>query len=57
MMQTPLEGSTNCSNESNLIMFAKLAGRQEVRLKMKQGEVVSGPKVEINVVLLFYVCT
>ncbi|XP_020295971.1 autophagy-related protein 2 homolog B isoform X2 [Pseudomyrmex gracilis] len=52
MVQTPLEGSTvNCSNESNLIMFAKLAGRQEVRLKMKQGEVVSGPKVELEITL------
>lgn len=43
---TPPEGSTaNNVSESNPIMFAKLAGRQEVRLKIKQEEGVSGPKV------------
>lgn len=45
MLHTPPEGNINNSNESNPIMFAKLAGRQEVRLKMKQSEGVSGPKV------------
>lgn len=46
ILHTPPEGNgVNNSNESNPIMFAKLAGRQEVRLKMKQGEGISGPKV------------
>nr|XP_012226127.1 PREDICTED: autophagy-related protein 2 homolog B isoform X1 [Linepithema humile] len=49
-LHTPLEGNAaNSPNESNPIMFAKLAGRQEVRLKMKQGEGVSGPKVELEI--------
>lgn len=48
-MQTPLEANIiNNLNESNPIMFAKLAGRQEIRLKLKQGEGVSGPKVKPN---------
>ncbi|CAL7949589.1 unnamed protein product [Xylocopa violacea] len=50
--QTPLEGNIiNNLSESNPIMFAKLAGRQEIRLKLKQGEGVSGPKVELEVTL------
>lgn len=48
-MQTSPEGNIiNSLNESNPIMFAKLAGRQEIRLKLKQGESVSGPKVKVN---------
>ncbi|XP_014472680.1 PREDICTED: autophagy-related protein 2 homolog A isoform X2 [Dinoponera quadriceps] len=47
---TPPEGNTaNNASESNPIMFAKLAGRQEVRLKIKQEEGVSGPKVELEI--------
>lgn len=48
-MQTPPEANIiNNLSESNPIMFAKLAGRQEIRLKLKQGEGVSGPKVKPN---------
>ncbi|XP_015584958.1 autophagy-related protein 2 homolog B [Cephus cinctus] len=51
-MQTPPEGSIiNNLSESNPIMFAKLAGRQEVRLKVKQGEGVLGPKVDLEITL------
>ncbi|KAG7200135.1 hypothetical protein KM043_000574 [Ampulex compressa] len=51
-MQTPPEGNIiNNLSESNPIIFAKLAGRQEIRLKVKQGEGVSGPKVELEVTL------
>ncbi|XP_043525615.1 autophagy-related protein 2 homolog B isoform X2 [Frieseomelitta varia] len=51
-VQTSPEGNIiNSLNESNPIMFAKLAGRQEIRLKLKQGESVSGPKVEFEVTL------
>ncbi|XP_033188946.1 autophagy-related 2 [Bombus vancouverensis nearcticus] len=51
-MQTPPEANIiNNLSESNPIMFAKLAGRQEIRLKLKQGEGVSGPKVELEVTL------
>ncbi|XP_017890148.1 autophagy-related protein 2 homolog B isoform X2 [Ceratina calcarata] len=50
--QTPPERNIiNNLSESNPIMFAKLAGRQEIRLKLKQGEGVSGPKVELEVTL------
>ncbi|XP_011343662.1 autophagy-related protein 2 homolog B isoform X2 [Ooceraea biroi] len=49
MLHTPPEGNVNNSNESNPIMFAKLAGTQEMKLKMKQGEGVSGPKVELEI--------
>ncbi|KZC06215.1 Autophagy-related protein 2 like protein B [Dufourea novaeangliae] len=50
--QTPSDGNIlNNLNESNPIMFAKLAGRQEIRLKLKQGEGVSGPKVALEVTL------
>ncbi|KYQ51543.1 Autophagy-related protein 2 like protein A [Trachymyrmex zeteki] len=52
ILHTPPDGNAvNNSNESNPIMFAKLAGRQEVRLKMKQGEGISGPKVELEITL------
>ncbi|KYM93249.1 Autophagy-related protein 2 like protein A [Atta colombica] len=52
ILHTPPDGNgVNNSNESNPIMFAKLAGRQEVRLKMKQGEGISGPKVELEITL------
>lgn len=48
-IQTSPEGNIiNNLSESNPIMFAKLAGRQEIRLKLKQGEGVSGPKVKVN---------
>ncbi|XP_015509682.1 autophagy-related protein 2 homolog B [Neodiprion lecontei] len=51
-MQTPPEKNIiNNLGESDPIMFAKLAGRQEVRLKIKQGEGVLGPKVELEVTL------
>ncbi|XP_076666317.1 autophagy-related 2 isoform X1 [Andrena cerasifolii] len=50
--QTPPERNViNNLSQSNPIMFAKLAGRQEIRLKLKQGEGVSGPKVELEVTL------
>ncbi|XP_078034719.1 autophagy-related 2 isoform X1 [Augochlora pura] len=50
--QTPPEGNIfNNLNGSNPIMFAKLAGSQEIRLMFKQGEGVSGPKVELEVTL------
>jgi len=46
MLHTPPEGNIlNNPNESNPIMFAKLVGKQEMRLKMKQKEGVLGPKV------------
>ncbi|XP_070517195.1 autophagy-related protein 2 homolog B isoform X2 [Cardiocondyla obscurior] len=52
LLHTPPEGNAvNNSNESNPIMVGKLAGRQEVRLKMKQGEGISGPKVELEITL------
>ncbi|XP_072742677.1 autophagy-related protein 2 homolog B [Anoplolepis gracilipes] len=52
ILHTPPEGNTvNISNELNPIMFAKLAGRQEIRLKIKQGEGISGPKVELEIIL------
>lgn len=45
-MQTPPEKSMiNNLSESNPIIFAKLSGRQELRLKLKHGEGVLGPKV------------
>lgn len=48
-MQTPPDGNfINNLSESKPIIFAKLAGRQEIRLKLKQGEGVSGPKVKVN---------
>lgn len=48
-LQTPQNGNIiNNLSRSNLIMFAKLAGRQEIRLKLKQGESVSGPKVKVK---------
>ncbi|XP_029036559.2 autophagy-related protein 2 homolog B [Osmia bicornis bicornis] len=51
-MQTPPDGNfINNLSESKPIIFAKLAGRQEIRLKLKQGEGVSGPKVELEVTL------
>ncbi|XP_076234909.1 autophagy-related 2 [Calliopsis andreniformis] len=51
-MQTPPDGNDiNNLSDSNPIRFAKLAGRQEIRLKLKQGEGVSGPKVELEVTL------
>ncbi|XP_053986087.1 autophagy-related protein 2 homolog B isoform X1 [Hylaeus volcanicus] len=50
--QTPPDANIiNNLSGSNPIMFAKLAGRQEIRLKLKQGEGVSGPKVELEVTL------
>lgn len=53
-LHTPPEGNAvNNSNELNPIMFAKLAGRQEIRLKMKQGEGISGPKVNKNFLSYF----
>lgn len=56
MLHTPPEGNAvNNSNELNPIMFAKLAGRQEIRLKMKQGEGISGPKVNKNFHKLFLI--
>lgn len=45
-MQTPPEKiPLNNFSESNPIIFAKISGHQEIRLKLKQGEGVPGPKV------------
>lgn len=45
-MQTPPDRNMiNNIIESNPIIFAKLSGRQEFCLKLKQGEGVVGPKV------------
>ena len=53
-MQTPPDRNTiNNSNESNPILFAKLTGRQEMRLKLKQGEGVVGPKVNITPIQIY----
>lgn len=47
--QTPPDKNIiNNMSESNPIMFSKLTGRQEIRLKVKQGEGVLGPKVRIG---------
>ncbi|CAG2056493.1 unnamed protein product [Timema podura] len=40
---------SNLSTEANPILFGKLNGCQEVRLRLKQSEVVIGPKVDIEV--------
>lgn len=40
---------SNLSLEPDPILFGKLAGRQEVRLKLKQSEGVLGPKVDLEV--------
>ncbi|XP_011303463.1 autophagy-related protein 2 homolog B [Fopius arisanus] len=51
-MHTPPEKSLiNNLSPSSPIICAKLTGRQEIRLKLKQGEGVSGPKVELEVTL------
>ncbi|XP_014232573.1 autophagy-related protein 2 homolog A [Trichogramma pretiosum] len=51
-MQTPPDKNiVNNLNESNPIIFAKLSGRQEIKLKLKRGEGVLGPKVELIVTL------
>ncbi|XP_069689778.1 autophagy-related protein 2 homolog B isoform X2 [Periplaneta americana] len=42
---------SNLSLEPDPILFGKLAGRQEVRLKLKQSEGVLGPKVDLEVIL------
>ncbi|XP_012275672.1 autophagy-related protein 2 homolog B isoform X2 [Orussus abietinus] len=47
----PERNIMNALSESHPILFAKLAGRQEVRLKVKQAETVLGPKVELEVTL------
>lgn len=47
-MPTPPEKSATLNNLNELnnpIIFAKLSGRQEIRLKLKQGEGIPGPKV------------
>ena len=50
-MHTPPEKSIiNSLNESNPIIFAKLSGRQEIRLKLKQGEGIMGPKVNMKTI-------
>ncbi|XP_008558251.1 autophagy-related protein 2 homolog B [Microplitis demolitor] len=41
----------NTLSQSNPIMCAKITGRQEIRLKIKQGEGILGPKVELEVTL------
>ncbi|XP_034941345.1 autophagy-related protein 2 homolog B [Chelonus insularis] len=49
-MPTPPERNfINTLSQSNPILCAKLTGRQEIRLKLKQGEGVLGPKVELEV--------
>lgn len=40
---------SNLSLEPDPILFGKLAGRQEIRLKLKQSEGVLGPKVDLEV--------
>ncbi|XP_021929227.1 autophagy-related protein 2 homolog B-like isoform X2 [Zootermopsis nevadensis] len=40
---------SNLSLEPDPILFGKLSGRQEFRLKLKQGEGVQGPKVDLEV--------
>ena len=40
---------SNVSEEPDPILFGKLAGRQEIRLKLKQSEGVAGPKVDMEV--------
>ena len=40
---------SNLSLEPDPILFGKLAGRQEIRLKLKQSEGVMGPKVDLEV--------
>ncbi|XP_066590734.1 autophagy-related protein 2 homolog B isoform X2 [Prorops nasuta] len=47
----PEKNVINTLSESNSIIFAKLTGRQEIRLKVKQSEGISGPKVELEVTL------
>lgn len=46
MQNYPDRNLINNLSESHPILFAKFAGRQEFRLKIKQGEGVSGPKVK-----------
>lgn len=41
--------SSNLSLEPDPILFTKLAGRQEIRIKLKQNEVMSGPKVDLEI--------
>ncbi|XP_011503827.1 PREDICTED: autophagy-related protein 2 homolog A [Ceratosolen solmsi marchali] len=51
-MQIPPDTNIiNNLSESNPIVFGKLSGRQEIRLKLKQGEGVAGPKVEFMATL------
>ncbi|GFG37838.1 hypothetical protein Cfor_03151 [Coptotermes formosanus] len=40
---------SNLSLEPDPILFGKLAGRQDIRLKLKQSEGVLGPKVDLEV--------
>ncbi|KAK0093179.1 hypothetical protein PV326_014144 [Microctonus aethiopoides] len=47
----PERNIMNTLSQSNPIMCAKLTGRQELRLKIKQGEGVLGPKVELEITL------
>ncbi|KAI4495649.1 hypothetical protein M0802_008484 [Mischocyttarus mexicanus] len=51
MQNYPDRSLINNLSESHPILFAKFSGRQEFRLKMKQGEGVSGPKVELEITL------
>nr|XP_050867799.1 autophagy-related protein 2 homolog A isoform X1 [Vespula vulgaris] len=51
MQNYPDKNIINNLSESHPILFAKFAGRQEFRLKIKQGEGVLGPKVELEVTL------
>lgn len=46
MQNYPDKNIINNLSESHPILFAKFAGRQEFRLKIKQGEGVLGPKVK-----------
>ncbi|XP_049811820.1 autophagy-related protein 2 homolog A [Schistocerca nitens] len=41
----------NLSVEPDPVLFAKLAGRQELRVKLKQAEGVPGPKVDLELTL------
>lgn len=52
MQNYPDRNLINNLSESHPILFAKFAGRQEFRLKIKQGEGVSGPKVKMELIKL-----
>ncbi|KRT81121.1 hypothetical protein AMK59_6232 [Oryctes borbonicus] len=42
------ESKENTDNQRHVIMFAKITGRQEIRIRLKQSESINGPKVSIE---------